>query len=78
MQNRLSRMGLRTDTLVIDHVDIEDFVKKSLEELSDAKAIIITRQKTFTEKIYFPFMHHRVTKYERLFMGLSTVPIFIV
>ncbi len=78
LQNRLSRMGLRTDTLVIDHVDIEDFVKKSLEELSDAKAIIITRQRTITEKMHFPFLHHRVTKYERLFMGLSAVPIFIV
>ena len=71
-------MGLKTNTVIIDHTSIENFVKKSLEELNGSKAVIITRQRTITEKIHFPFLHHRVTKYERLFMGLSAVPIFIV
>ncbi len=78
LQNKLGRIGLRTNTVVIEHSSVEDFVKRSLEELSDARAIIITRQRTVTEKIHFPFLHHRVTKYERLFMGLSAIPIFIV
>ncbi|MCD6301652.1 MAG: universal stress protein, partial [Staphylothermus sp.] len=78
LQNKLGNMGLKINTIVIDHTSIEEFVKKSLEELDDANAIITTRQKTVTEKIPFPFLHHRVTKYERLFMGLSAIPIFIV
>ena len=78
LQHRLSQLRVKMSISVIKHENLDDFVEKALEETSKSKLLIITRQHRVYEKILFPFIKHHLTRYERLFMGLSKTPLFIV
>lgn len=73
---RLSNMGLKVDLTLIRSDNLDIFVEKALKEAQDLYLLITMRGWRRIAKI--PFLMGGLSRYERLLIGLSPIPILLV
>ncbi len=76
-RDKISSLGLNVSLDTIKHHTLSEFAEKTLKITGNKDLLIVARQKKTMQSI-IPWRRKRLSIYERLFMGLSHVPILFV
>ncbi len=76
VQQRLRDMGLSVDLVLVKGDNVDDFIKNALGRVNDLNLLISLKKPHHGLRL--PLISGRLSRYDRLLIGLSPVPILLV